>query len=78
MFFRTDMAVERRDIYREANKLEDEIPGIEYKEEKLSDTIKVTRVKILDERGEEALQKKRGLYTTIDVKRLNNIRYSFK
>ena len=29
MFFRTDMAVERRDLYRSANKLEDEINGIE-------------------------------------------------
>lgn len=73
MFFRTDMAVERRDIYREANKLEDEIPGVDFEEDKISDTIKVTRVKILDEQGENALQKKRGLYTTIDVKRLNNI-----
>lgn len=73
MFYRTDMAVERRDIYREANKLEDEIPGVDYKEERFSDTIKVTRVKILDEQGEQALQKKRGVYTTIDVKRLNNI-----
>ncbi len=73
MLFRTDMAVERRDIYREANKLEDEIPGVDYKEEILSDTIKVTRVKILDEQGEKALQKKKGLYTTIDVKKLNNI-----
>ena len=29
MFFRTDMAVERRDLYRTANKIEDEIKGIE-------------------------------------------------
>ena len=30
MFFRTDLALERRDIYRKANNLEDEIPGIKY------------------------------------------------
>ena len=34
MFFRTDMAVERRDIYRTANKLEEEINGIECEEVK--------------------------------------------
>ena len=29
MFFRTDMAVERRDLYRNANKLDDEIKDME-------------------------------------------------
>ena len=29
MFFRTDMAVERRDLYKAANKIEEEIDGIE-------------------------------------------------
>ena len=44
MFFRTDMAVERRDLYRNANKLDDEIKGIECEEEKKDDiTIKELR-----------------------------------
>ena len=54
MFFRTDMAVERRDLYRTANKLEDEIKGIECEEEKIDD-ITITRVKITNEDGERAL-----------------------
>ena len=29
IFFRTDMAVERRDLYRKSKKEEDEIKGIE-------------------------------------------------
>lgn len=72
MFFRTDMAVERRDLYRNANKVEDEINGIECEEEKIDD-ITITRVKITNEEGEKALQRKIGNYITIDVKKINNI-----
>lgn len=72
IFFRTDMAVERRDLYKNANKIEDEICGIECNEEIVND-IKVTRVKILNEEGEKALQRKIGNYITIDIKKINNI-----
>ncbi len=72
IFFRTDMAVERRDIYRNANRLENEINGIECEEENKND-IKITRVKITNEEGEKAIQRKRGNYVTIDLKKLNNI-----
>lgn len=72
MFFRTDMAVERRDLYRAANKIEEEINGIECEEEKIQD-MTITRVKITNKNGEEALQRKRGEYVTIDIKKLNNI-----
>ena len=37
IFFRTDMAIERRDLYKNANKIEDEIDGIECSEEKRGD-----------------------------------------
>jgi len=70
--FRTDMAVERRDLYRNANKLEDEIKGIECSEQ-LIDDIVITTVEILDEEGEKALEKKKGTYITIDTKKINNI-----
>ncbi len=72
MFFRTDMAVERRDLYKNANKLEDEINGIECEEEKVNDTT-ITRVKITNSEGERALDKRIGNYITIDVKKVNNI-----
>lgn len=72
MFFRTDMAVERRDLYKNANKIEDEIKGVECEEEKKQD-LTITRVKITDEDGEKALNKKIGNYITIDTKRINNI-----
>lgn len=72
MFFRTDMAVERRDLYKAANKIEEEINGIECEEEKIND-INITRVKITNEEGEQALQRRIGEYITIDIKKLNNI-----
>ena len=72
MDFRTDMAVERRDLYRKANHLKNEIDGVECEEEELED-IKITRVKISNAQGEEALQKPIGNYITIDVKKINNI-----
>lgn len=72
MFFRTDMAVERRDLYKNANKLEDEIKGVECEEEKIDD-IKITRVKITNSEGEQALQRRIGNYITIDIKKIHNI-----
>ena len=72
MDFRTDMAVERRDLYRKANKIEDEIDGVDCQEEEMED-IKITRVNVTNEQGEQALQKPIGTYITIDVKRIHNI-----
>ena len=44
--FRTDLADERRDLYRKANKIENEVNGVETEEEQVSEKVKVTRVKI--------------------------------
>lgn len=68
--FRTDLADERRDIYRKANKLENEVPGIETEENEVNENVKVLKVKILNEEGEKALGKPKGVYITIDVKNL--------
>ena len=54
--FRTDMADERRDIYKKANNLES-IPGIETSECEVSDKIKVNTVRIINEQGEQAIGK---------------------
>ena len=67
--FRTDLALERRDIYKKVNKLQ-EIDGIESTEEEINENIKVSRVKITNEKGEQALGKPKGNYITIDVKKL--------
>ena len=67
--FRTDLASERRDIYKKANNLE-EIDGIQTTKEDVDENIKVERVKITNENGEKAVGKPMGNYITIDVKKL--------
>ena len=67
--FRTDLALERRDIYQKANKL-NQIDGVESTEEEINDNIKVSRVKITNFKGEEALGKPIGTNVNIDVKKL--------
>ena len=67
--FRTDLALERRDIYQKKNTLK-EIDGIESTEEQINDNIKVSRVKITNQNGENAIGKPIGNYITIDVKKL--------
>ena len=68
--FRTDLALERRDIYNKANNIEKDIDGIEAEEEYIDDNITISRVKVTNEKGEEAIGKKKGNYITIDVKNL--------
>lgn len=68
--FRTDLAIERRDLYKKANQIEKEIQGIETEEENVSEKLKTTRVKVLDSQGEQAIGKPIGTYITIDVKDL--------
>ncbi len=54
--FRTDMADERRDIYKKKNNLEN-IPGIETTENVINENIKTNTVKIVDSQGEQAIGK---------------------
>lgn len=68
--FNTDLAVERKDIYRKANNIEDNIDGIETEEQEVNDKIKITRVIITNEKGSEALGKPIGNYITVDIKKL--------
>ena len=68
MIFRTDLALERRDIYNKANNLENDLSGIECEEEKPNEKISITRVRIKDGDGEKALGKPIGQYITLDIK----------
>ena len=52
--FRTDLALERRDIFRKNNNLH-EIDGIETEEKSIDENLKITRVKIINENGERAI-----------------------
>ena len=68
--FRTDLASERRDIYKQASKEKGEIDGIESEKQEIDENIKVEKVIITNENGEKAIGKPKGNYITIDVKNL--------
>ena len=68
--FRTDLALERRDLYNKAHNIEKDIDGIETEEEKINEQIIVSRVKVTNEKGEEAIGKPQGNYITIDIRNL--------
>lgn len=67
--YRTDLALERRDLYQKINKLH-QIDGIKSTEEKITNNIKVSRVKITNKNGEQAIGRTIGNYVTIDIKKL--------
>lgn len=69
--FRTDLADERRDIFKKANNLEKEIPGIEAEEIQKSKYINMHKVKVTNEEGANAIGKPIGNYITYDLKYLN-------
>ena len=68
--FRTDLATERKEIYQKAEGIEGSINGIESQKEEINENISVERVKITNEEGEKAIGKTKGIYTTIDIKKL--------
>ncbi len=68
--FRTDLAVERRDMYRKAKGLDNEIDGIETETEDVGEKIKTSKVRVLNEKGAEAIGKPVGNYITIDIQKL--------
>ena len=67
--YSTDLAIERRDIFRKANNL-DEILGVETETIDEGENIKTNRVKITNKDGEEAIGKPIGTYITIDIQDL--------
>lgn len=68
--FRTDLATERTEIYKKTEGIEGAINGIETQKKDINDKISVEIVKIINEEGERAIGKPKGIYTTIDIKGL--------
>lgn len=66
--FRTDLAVERRELLEKINKKE--IDGIEVEESEPNEKIKLSKVKVVNKAGEDAIGKPIGTYITIDIKKL--------
>ena len=67
---RTDLAVETREMYRQAQKLDDEIPGVETTIDDTNEDIVVTSVKIITDEAANAMGKAKGEYITIDAPKL--------
>ena len=63
---RTDLALEARELWQESAEKTSRLSGVKATKQR-SDGYPVTRVDILDERGEKALGKPRGTYRTIDL-----------
>ena len=53
--FRTDLALERREILNKINN--GEVDGIEVEESTASEKIKISKVKVTNENGENAIRK---------------------
>ena len=71
MKYRTDLAIESKELFEEEKKRKKtEIPGVEVDEDQYGEGIKVTRIKVTDEYGSKAMGKPIGSYITIEVKDL--------
>lgn len=67
MNFRTDLAIENKEMYHEDNEQDIEISGVELETAEIDKNISVTRIKITDENGSKALSKPIGNYITLEV-----------
>ena len=72
--FRTDLADERNEIYKKANNISTNVDGIEAEEDE-AENIKIGRVNIVNENGEQAMGKPQGTYVTLDIKNIKTIQH---
>lgn len=74
MFFkvRTDLALENREIYKKAQNIEDEVPGVETIIDDSDSDFLFTHVKILTDEGSSLLGKPIGDYITLESKYMND------
>ena len=68
MDFRTDLALERDEVYKKQNNLQ-QIDGVDI-EDDVKDEVEISRIKITNEEGEKAIGKPIGNYITIDIQKL--------
>ena len=67
--FRTDLALERREIFKKNNNLE-EIDGVEIENKEIDENLKVAKVNITNQNGEQSIGKPIGTYITIEIQKL--------
>ena len=69
---RTDLALETRELYRKASKIDNEIPGIETEINDEDKNILITKVRIISDEGANILGKPIGDYITIESPYIND------
>ena len=67
MAFRTDLAIENKEMYDESRGNQGEIPGVGVDIQDYSDKVKVTRITVKDEVGSRIMGKPCGSYITIEA-----------
>ncbi|NLK72639.1 MAG: GPR endopeptidase [Clostridiales bacterium] len=67
--FRTDLAIESKEMYDEQNNIE--IKGVEVEKDRKG-SIDITNIKITDDNGSESMGKPKGNYITLEVPGLRN------
>ncbi len=67
MSFRTDLAIETKEMYDESQGNKGEIPGVSVDVDHYSNTIKVTRICVMDEVESRIMEKDEGDYITIEA-----------
>lgn len=72
MKYRTDLALESKQLYDRERGKDGEIQGVVLDKVFYGEDIQVVRIEILDERGEKVLGKSKGNYITIEVDGLFN------
>ena len=70
--FRTDLAVERNEIYKKENNIDGNVDGVDVQEES-KNNVKISRVNIINEKGEKAIGKPKGTYITLDIDKIEGI-----
>lgn len=69
---RTDLAIETREMYKDAQKIDDEIPGVKTTVDNSDDDILITKVEIFSEDAANALNKPQGKYITIESQNMKD------
>lgn len=64
---RTDLALEAREMYFEGSEIETDADGVEAEEEEVEFGIRVSRVRITNKNGEDAIGKPVGVYITMEL-----------
>ena len=67
MKFRTDLAIERKDMLDEEHEDRTDHDGVEVEKYYFDEDIKCTRIRIINEEGEKKLGKPAGTYITLEV-----------